>query len=121
MPIAIEWNQIATKERLNLLVARISARVFLGEELCRNAAWLKLAVGHIRQGFIAALCLRMFPAFARPVIHWILPPCRQLRAQVQMARDLIRPVIERRRRDRAKQIAAGETPKVYNDGIVSVS
>ncbi|KAK2006288.1 cytochrome P450 [Colletotrichum eremochloae] len=117
IPYGHDWQSIAIKEKLNLLVARISARVFLGEELCRNPAWLNIAVSHIRTGFMAALSLRMFPAFARPFVHWFLPPCRELRFQVRKARELIRPIIERRRSEKAAPIARGEAPMEYNDGI----
>lgn len=112
-----DWRNVAIKGKLNLLVARMSARVFLGPELCRNPAWLKIAVSHIMTGFMAALSLRMFPGFLRPLVTWILPPCRSLRSQVQQARNLIRPVIERRKQEKAAAIMRGDTPVQYNDGI----
>lgn len=112
-----EWRTVAIKGKLNLLVARISARVFLGPELCRNPVWLKIAVSHIMTGFMAALSLRMFPGFLRPLVTWVLPPCRSLRSQVQQARDMIRPVIERRKEEKAAAVSRGETPVQYNDGV----
>lgn len=112
-----EWQKAPIKQRLNLLVARVSGRVFLGEELCRDPAWLNIAVSHIMTGFLAALSLRMFPAFMRPFVHWFLPPCRKLRSQVEQARSLIRPVIEERKQEKAAAIAKGETPTEYNDSI----
>ncbi|TEA17296.1 Cytochrome P450 monooygenase 1 [Colletotrichum sidae] len=117
VPHGREWQRVAIKGRLNLLVARISARVLLGEDLCRNPAWLEIAVSHITTGFMAALSLRMFPAFARPFVHRFLPPCRKLRSQVRQARDLIRPVIEKRQREKLAALAKGEAPVEYNDGI----
>lgn len=68
-------------------------------------------------GFMAALSLRMFPGFLRPFVTWVLPPCRSLRSQVQQARDLIRPVIERRKEEKAAAVSRGETPVQYNDGV----
>ncbi|KAK2052109.1 cytochrome P450 [Colletotrichum caudatum] len=112
-----DWQRVAIKKRLNLLVARISARVFLGEELCRNPVWIDIAVSHIMTGILSAMSLRMFPAFARPLMNKILPPCRKLRSQVQQARSLIRPVIEKRQRGKAAAIERGESPVDYNDGI----
>ncbi|KAK6222141.1 cytochrome P450 [Colletotrichum tabaci] len=117
IPHGQDWQRVAIKKRLNLVVARLSARVFLGEELCRNAAWLNIAVSHIMTGFMAALSLRMFPAFTRPFVHWFLPHCRKLRSQVQQARDLIRPVILRRQQDKAAAVERGESPVEFNDGI----
>lgn len=112
-----EWQTVAIKGKLNLLVARISARVFLGPELCRNPVWLRIAVSHIMTGFMAALSLRMFPGFLRPLVTWVLPPCRSLRSQVQQARNLIRPVIERRKEEKAAAVLRGDKPVQYNDGI----
>lgn len=112
-----EWRTVAIKGQLNLLVARISARVFLGPELCRDPAWLKIAISHIMTGSMAALSLRMFPSFLRPFVTWVLPPCRSLRSQVQQARDLIRPVIERRKQEKAAAVLRGDRPVQYNDGI----
>ncbi|KAI8227055.1 Cytochrome P450 monooygenase 1 [Colletotrichum sp. SAR 10_77] len=117
IPHSDEWQKVPIKQRLNLLVARVSGRVFLGEELCRDPAWLNIAVSHIMTGFLAALSLRMFPAFMRPFVHWFLPPCRKLRSQVEQARSLIRPVIEKRKQEKATAIAKGETPTEYNDSI----
>lgn len=112
-----EWQTVAIKGKLNLLVARMSARVFLGPELCRDPVWLNIAVSHIMTGFMAALSLRMFPGFLRPFVTWILPPCRSLRSQVQQARDLIHPVIERRKQEKIAAVSRGDTPVQYNDGI----
>ncbi|KAE9574921.1 Cytochrome P450 monooygenase 1 [Colletotrichum fructicola] len=117
IPHSDEWQKVPIKQRLNLLVARVSGRVFLGEELCRDPAWLNIAVSHIMTGFLAALSLRMFPAFMRPFVHWFLPPCRKLRSQVDQARSLIRPVIEKRKQEKAAAIAKGETPTEYDDSI----
>lgn len=105
------------KEKINVLVARLSARVFLGEELCRNPAWLKIAVSHIFTGFIAAFCLRLFPPFLRPLAHWLIPHCRRLRAQVREARELVRKTIEKRQIERDEAISQGKQPKEYHDGI----
>lgn len=105
------------KEKINVLVARLSARVFLGEELCRNPAWLKIAVSHIFTGFIAAFCLRLFPPFLRPLAHWFIPHCRRLRAQVREARELVRKTIEKRQIERDEAISQGRQPKEYHDGI----
>ncbi|KAK7732020.1 hypothetical protein SLS57_000998 [Botryosphaeria dothidea] len=113
----LNWKGLVIKEKINVLVARLSARVFLGEELCRNPAWLKIAVSHIFTGFIAAFCLRLFPPVLRPLAHWLIPHCRRLRAQVREARELVRKTIEKRQIERDEAISQGKQPKEYHDGI----
>ncbi|KAH7055785.1 cytochrome P450 [Macrophomina phaseolina] len=116
-PDARAWEKLVIKEKINLLVARMSARVFLGEELCRNLAWLRIAISHIFTGFIAAFCLRLFPSFLRPLAHWFIPHCRRLRAQVKEARELVRNTIEKRQAERMQDMRQGAEPGEYNDGI----
>lgn len=79
------------------LVARISSRVFLGPELCRNEAWLRITREYTVTGFLAGEGLRMWPEFMRPFVHWVLPDCRKLRKEVSEARSIIESTVDRRR------------------------
>lgn len=77
-------------------------RVFLGEPVCRNEAWLDLAVEYATTGWLAANELRDWPRPLRPLVHWFLPLCTKARAQVKQARAIIGPYAEERRRLRAQ-------------------
>jgi cytochrome P450 len=77
-------------------------RIFLGEPLCRNEAWLELATQYATTGWNAANELRDWPKPLRPLVHWFLPLCTKARAQVKEARAIIGPYAEERRRLRAE-------------------
>lgn len=96
-----EWSTINIRSKILPLIARISSRVFLGEELCRNEDWLKVTQEYTLTGMRAAEELRMWPAVLRPIVHWFLPSCQRARAQVAQARAVIDPVLKKRRQEKA--------------------
>ncbi|KAK1779363.1 cytochrome P450 [Copromyces sp. CBS 386.78] len=96
-----EWCTINIRSKILPIIARISSRVFLGEELCRNEEWLKVTQQYTLDGFRAAEELRLWPAVLRPMVHWFLPSCRLARAHVALARTIIDPVLQKRRQEKA--------------------
>ncbi|KAK2036539.1 cytochrome P450 [Colletotrichum somersetense] len=101
------------KEKVLDLVAQVSARAFLGEELCRNPDWLRITKEFSVFGFIAGMKLRMVPQHLRRLAHWFLPSCRQLRTLREEAIALIKPVVENRR---LKKAVAGSAPQ-FDDAL----
>jgi cytochrome P450 len=92
------WHAaVPMRETLLRLVARVSSRVFLGEEICRNEAWLRVTRDYTVDAFRAAEELRLWPAPLRPLVHWFLPLCRRARGEVREARRIIGEVLEERR------------------------
>lgn len=75
-----EWHEVQLKSTVQNMVARLSSRVFLGEELCRNQEWLDLTVEATINFMKAGGMLRMFPLILRPLVNEILPVCRLMRA-----------------------------------------
>ncbi|UQC91170.1 ent-kaurene oxidase [Colletotrichum lupini] len=101
------------------LVARLSSRVFLGPELCRNEDWLRITKDYTVLSFTAAVKLRAVPFRLRPLLHWFSADCRRTRESLAEAQKLIAPVIEKRRAEKRAAAAGGqatETP-VSNDAI----
>ncbi|KAG6095510.1 hypothetical protein E4U30_002420 [Claviceps sp. LM220 group G6] len=99
------------------IIARISSRIYLGEELCRNEEWLRITKNYTTCFYTASTKLRMFPRHLRIFAHWFLPECRKLRQERDNARKLITPIIERRRELRSSEIAAGKAPTYHNDAM----
>ena len=99
------------------LVARLSSKVFLGDELCRDEAWLKITIAYTVNLFLAAEKLRLWPSAIRPLAHWFVPECRLLRAQVAEAKALIGDVLKRRRAEKAAARAEGRPEPEHNDAI----
>ncbi|RSL80435.1 hypothetical protein CEP52_017386 [Fusarium oligoseptatum] len=112
-----EFHTVNLQETILRLVARMSSRVFLGTELCRDEAWLRVTREHTVTAFKASEELRMWPKLSRSVVHWFLPGCRELRAQVHEARQIITATLESRREQEAELLAQGKEPPKYNDAI----
>jgi cytochrome P450 len=107
---------MVVKEANLKLMARITSRVFLGEELCRNPDWLRITTTYTTQTFRAVEELRLWPAWLRSIVHWFLPNCTAARKLVQEARDVIKPLLEKRRAARMESEARGEKAE-WNDAI----
>ncbi|KAL6355096.1 hypothetical protein LRP88_11513 [Fusarium phalaenopsidis] len=110
------WHDIVVKEANLKLMARITSRVFLGTEMCRNPQWLRITTTYAVIAFRAVEELRLWPAWLRPVVQWVMPHCTAARALVREAKDLINPLLEERRKKKAEAASRGEKI-VYNDAI----
>ncbi|THC93378.1 hypothetical protein EYZ11_007135 [Aspergillus tanneri] len=91
---AAEWHSIPLHATILPIIAQQSSRVFLGEELCHNANWLRITVNHTISFFTAVEAM-----------------------QIQEARNIITPVLETRRAQRAELLNQGKDPKEFNDLI----
>ncbi|GJD03539.1 P450 monooxygenase [Colletotrichum higginsianum] len=60
------WQEAAFKPIGQNLVARLSARLFVGTQLCRNQEWLKVSTAYAVDGFVAAYALRGW----HPLVRW---------------------------------------------------
>ncbi|KAF4225900.1 hypothetical protein CNMCM6805_005707 [Aspergillus fumigatiaffinis] len=93
-----EWHDVSIPETVLALIAQMTTRALLGPELCRNPEWLDIAKSFTTNRAIAVAAVQSWPSFLQPVIHWFLSPCRALRRQIQCARNILLPVLERERR-----------------------
>lgn len=99
------------------IIARLSSRVFLGDELCRNEGWLRITKRYTLTIFSAAAALRMYPGPLRKLMQWFLPMCKRLRAEFAEARDTIAPVVEKRRQLRQAAREAGKLVPTFDDAL----
>lgn len=96
------WHTVTLRESLLRLVARVSSRVFLGEEMCRNDDWLRVTREYAVDGVRAAEELRLWPTPSRALVHWFIPSCQRARADVAEARRIISGVLEKRRLEKQR-------------------
>jgi hypothetical protein len=87
---------VALKPFVLDLVARLSSRLFVGEELCRNEEWLHVAKNFTLDSFAASRVLRSWPIALRPFIIWFLPEWRTVRKHSADAKRILAPVVEKR-------------------------
>jgi len=84
------------------LVAVLSTRVFMGEELAHNDEWLDIAINYTLDLFGASRELRRWPAPLRPLANIFLKSNRDLRASGKRAREIIQPIVDARRLARSQ-------------------
>lgn len=80
------------------LVARVGARVFIGETLCRDEQWLKASIDYTKNIFVTIALLRPVPGFLQPFVGRVLPSSRSLNHQLAYIKNkFLGPLIEQRR------------------------
>ncbi|KAF5024595.1 hypothetical protein F66182_3358 [Fusarium sp. NRRL 66182] len=112
-----EWNEISIKSAISDVVARISSRIQLGEELCRNEEWLRITKTYTTTFYTATTKLRAFPWAIRLLVHWFQPECQKLRFELESARRIIQPLVDQRRKMRQEAVASGKPPPQFDDAI----
>jgi hypothetical protein len=112
-----EWHTITLKAVLLDVVSRLSSRVFLGKPLCHNKRWLEIAKNYTVYAFLASRELRGVHPLLRPVKHWFMDSCIQLRKAESDARKLINPEVAVRKERTEKALAAGEKAPKVSDTI----
>ncbi|KAH7389952.1 cytochrome P450 [Pyrenochaeta sp. MPI-SDFR-AT-0127] len=97
MPYCEEWVTVDIIPVFARIIARISARIFLGPHQSRNDEWLSTTAQYTENLFITGMFLRMFPKYSRPFIAPLFPPYRALRRNVAAARRIIGDIVASRR------------------------
>lgn len=112
-----EWRAYNIKDDVLDFISRLSSRVFLGDEVCRNEDWLAITKSYTLNAFLSAQALRPYPAWLRYAANQFLPQCKILRQQVSDSRRIIEPVLQKRRDLRQQAYEKGEPVPSFNDGI----
>ena len=112
-----EWQTILIKSPIGHYVSRLSSRVFLGPELCRDPGWLAIAQSHTINLFQGSMAMRQGPSLRRLLTFWFNPLYKKLRSQVRDARRILKPLIEKRKTEVREALAAGGKPAKVADLI----
>ncbi|KAL4758909.1 cytochrome P450 [Aspergillus foveolatus] len=112
-----DWHTIPVKQTVLDIVAQLSSKVFLGDQICRNPDWLRITVAYTVDSFLAAEALRMWPTFMRRLVAPFIPGVQKIRTELEQARRIIIPVLEKRKAEKQAAIAAGKNPARYNDAM----
>ncbi|KAK7425140.1 hypothetical protein QQX98_000054 [Neonectria punicea] len=112
-----EWQEAPIMDTMLELIARLSSRVFLGENLCRNEDWLAITKSYSVNATVAGDLLRQYPKWFRPFACNLVPQCRELQKQVVNARQLLAPLLQKRKEDRDTALTRGEPEPFYDDTI----
>ncbi|KAK6530131.1 hypothetical protein TWF694_003500 [Orbilia ellipsospora] len=88
------WQTVTMYDLILKVVARTSHRVFIGEELCREEAYLDASIQYAIGVFPCSMLLNCFPKWTWPVLgHVFSIPLKLIRRK---ARKHLEPVIQKR-------------------------
>lgn len=85
----------------------MSSRLFLGDQLCRNPDWLRITTTYTHHITKAALELKAWPTFLRPILVRVLPHSRALISLVREAERVMGDVLKSRQALKA----SGQSPE----------
>ncbi len=105
-----ESTEINIYNILLRVVARVSARIFIGMPMCRNEEWLKTSIQYTENVFLTALLLRMVLPRLRPIVQWLLPSWHRLHGNLRLGKRLISSLVDERRKLETKNDTSYEKP-----------
>ncbi|PVF95420.1 cytochrome P450 [Serendipita vermifera] len=88
-----EWREVTAFSWVQDIVARASNRIFVGEPLCRDKAWIKLQQEGAGTIMGAALFINLFPEILRPVIGRLISPSAR---RAKQAAEFLKPIFDER-------------------------
>ncbi|KAH6669138.1 ent-kaurene oxidase [Plectosphaerella plurivora] len=98
-PECQDWTPVKFQPFALRAIARISGRAFVGPDINRQEQWMDTSINFAIHVFIAVVKLQFFPEWARPVAQHLVSELRQIRKDIDIATDMLQPVIEERLRD----------------------
>ncbi|KAI1428890.1 cytochrome P450 [Xylaria sp. FL1777] len=105
--MSLDWQEVDIHNVMQMLLARMSAKVFVGYPACRNEEWLKLSVGYTMDVFQTAFIIRLFPSWAQPIVAQFIPSRNRIAKQLKLARRVLKPLIDKHA-DATRRRKAGE-------------
>ena len=93
-------------EKLITIIALVSGRIFVGEDLNRNEEYKEMIIKYTMEVFIGVATLQYFRPWLRPLLPQlgVLPPINQLHRTQKKMRKLLEPLVKQR----INAMAAGE-------------
>lgn len=108
-----EWQEIVLLRHIPQIIAQVSSRILVGQDLCRDPQWLRIAVKYTADSVAGAGVIARWPRILQPITHWFIPDCQKVQEHVEAARKLMEPFIRQRRQERQNK----KTPKEARDAI----
>ncbi|KAI9771196.1 MAG: hypothetical protein M1839_002855 [Geoglossum umbratile] len=97
LPKGDGWTSVSPYPVFSTTVARITARVLAGRELCRNREWVRIMVDTTIKVMVSAQIIRfIYPRWLRWLSRWLVSGSRAVSKNRKCAARLLSPIIERR-------------------------
>ena len=68
-----DWAEVDIQNICRMLIARMTARIFMGLEASRDDEWIKTSIDFSIDLFISAFTMKMFPPWVYPIVQWLVP------------------------------------------------
>lgn len=86
---ASDWVPVHAFEAALNAISQVSARMFVGQQLCRDPRWLRCSKTATVLAFKTIEVIKPWPAWTRPFIHRFLPELRALETARREAKALL--------------------------------
>ncbi|PVF95398.1 putative cycloheximide-inducible protein CIP70 [Serendipita vermifera] len=88
-----EWTEVTAYTWIQRIVSRASNRIFVGEPLCRDKAWIDLMQGGPEIVLGTSFFINLFPRFLRGIVGNLISPAAR---RTKKAAEMLRPLYEER-------------------------
>ncbi|KAI2479959.1 cytochrome P450 monooxygenase [Pyrenophora tritici-repentis] len=112
-----EWKETVIAESILQLIARLSTRVFLGDTMCRNTAWLEASKAYTVASFTMILKMTALLSSVKFLVPWFSSEAKNVFKHGATCREILTPLLTQRRALRAEARRNGKPEPVFNDMI----
>ncbi|KAF2116783.1 cytochrome P450 monooxygenase-like protein [Lophiotrema nucula] len=96
MPACDDWTNVSIYMTLVRIIAKVSGRVFVGPELCRNQDYLDAGINYTMELIAAQREIKKVRPMLRPFLAPRLPEVKRLRKREEEAKVLLEPIVQAR-------------------------
>ncbi|CZR69532.1 related to cycloheximide-inducible protein CIP70 (cytochrome P450 family) [Phialocephala subalpina] len=97
IPPCNEWTPVVFYDSITRVVAAVSTRIFVGEELTTSEEWLQITIDYTKQLMEAAHAIKFLNPWLRPIFYRFLPQFRTLMNTNEAALRIVKPLVQARR------------------------
>ncbi|KAK2598781.1 hypothetical protein N8I77_012168 [Diaporthe amygdali] len=90
-----KWVGVNLEYTVRMLVARLTATVFMGHPVCRDPEWLKISLELSVDMFKTTVRLKMFPPWLYPIAIRLLPAARRSKSQLRQAQKIVAALMQK--------------------------
>ncbi|KAK8247106.1 cytochrome P450 [Phyllosticta capitalensis] len=84
-----DWTVVKMNKLMLDVIPQVSARIFVGEPLCRDLRWIELSRDYTLEAFAASRAIKPWHPWLRPFVYRFLPEMRVLHKTLAEARDFM--------------------------------
>ncbi|KAM0354162.1 hypothetical protein ACHAPU_001197 [Fusarium lateritium] len=98
-PPCDDWTPVKWQPFSLRAIARLSGRAFVGPSISRDEKWVDTSINFAVHIFTACTKLQFMPEWARPMGQYLVSELRQIRKDINIAKEMLKPIVEERLQD----------------------